>query len=72
MVAHEAFNPFNDGVRRSWDDIMEMRLFSSLIVKESNVHDRFIQDYTSGEDAVIESEEIKQELFRFEHELWEY
>ena len=72
MVAHEAFNPFNDGVRRSWDDIMEMRFFSSLIVKESNVHDRFIQDYASGEDAVIESEEIKQELFRFEHELWEY
>jgi len=33
---------------------------------------RFIVDYVSGQDALMEAERIKQELFIMEHDLWEY
>lgn len=67
-----AFNPRNDAIRMSWEDIMEMRLFGSYIVKESNVYDREIESYATGIDAVLESEKIKLELFKKEHELWSF
>lgn len=69
----EAFNSMNDGARLSWDDIFEARLFSSYVIKESNVHDRRIQDYTkNGVNALLESERIQSEIFNFEHDLWSY
>lgn len=67
-----AFNPGNDAVQMSWEDIFEARLFSSYIVKESNVYDRLIESYATGIDAVLESERIKKELFKKEHELWSF
>lgn len=67
-----AFNPGNDAVQMSWEDIFEARLFSSYIVKESNVYDRLIESYATGIDAVLESERIKHELFKKEHELWSF
>lgn len=69
----ETFNPMNDGVRLSWDDVFEARLFSSYVIKESNIHDRRIQDYTkNGVNALLESERIQTEIFNFEHDLWSY
>lgn len=69
----ETFNPMNDGARLSWDDIFEARLFSSYVVKESNIHDRRIKDYTNnGINALLESERIQSEVFNFEHDLWSY
>lgn len=67
-----AFNGMNDAVQLSWEDIFEARLFSSYIVKESNVYDRLIEGYATGVDAVLESERIKREIFKIEHELWEF
>lgn len=67
-----AFNPFNDAIRMSWEDIFEMRMFGSYIVKESNVYDRMIAGYKTGIDAVLESEKIKLDIFKKEHELWEF
>jgi gliding motility associated protien GldN len=67
-----AYNPHNDAVQMSWEDIFEMRMFSSYIVKESNVYDRPIESYATGIDAVLESERIKLEIFKKEHELWEF
>lgn len=72
LAKYEAFNPGNDAVRLSWEDIMEARLFSSFIYKESNVYDRVIQEYATGLDALFESDRIKQKLFEFEHDLWSY
>lgn len=69
----EAFNPMNDGARLSWDDIFEARLFSSYVIKENNIHDRRIKDYTTnGVNALLESERIQSEIFNFEHDLWSY
>ena len=72
LVRHEVFNPNNDAIRMSWEDLFEMRMFSSYIIKESNVYDRFIENYVTGIDAVLESERIKGEIFEFEHNLWEF
>lgn len=72
MANKYAFNPHNDAIRMSWEDIFEMRLFGSYIVKESNVYDRMIAGYKTGIDAVLESEKIKLDIFKKEHELWEF
>ena len=72
LMKHEVFNPVNDAQRMTWDDIFEMRLFSSFIMKESNIQDRRIKDYSTGQDALLESERIKEEIFTTEHNLWSY
>ena len=76
MVNQEIFNPYNDAARLSFDDWFEMRMFSSYIVKESNVWDDDIKYYEENEDnpfaALLKSEAIKNDLFIFEHDLWEY
>lgn len=56
----------------SWCDIFDSRMFSSNIVKESNAQDYRIQDYKTGKEALVEAAEIKEDLFLFEHDLWEY
>ncbi|MFT5833167.1 MAG: gliding motility associated protein GldN [Cognaticolwellia sp.] len=73
VLAREAsFNPLNDATRMSWEDIFEMRYFSSYIYKESNVYDRRIQDYMTGVDILLEADKIKNQIFNFEHDLWSY
>ncbi len=66
------FNENNDVDNFSWEEVFEARLFSSYIIKESNVYDRRIQDYKSGQDLLFESHSIKDGIFHFEHDLWDY
>lgn len=73
ILARElVFNPGNDASPNSWEDLFEMRYFSSYIYKESNVYDRKLQDYLSGVDILLEADKVKQEIFNFEHDLWSY
>lgn len=72
LAKAEVFNRFNDNERRSYDDIFWKRMFDSYIYKEENVFDRKIADYTAGLDALLESERVKNDLFKFEHDLWEF
>jgi gliding motility associated protien GldN len=72
MVRTTAYNPLPNGVQLTFDHIFSLRLFSSYVVKEDNVDDLRIQDYTEGLNALYESERIKEELFNFEHDLWDY
>lgn len=73
LSVHESFNPHNDAARMSWEDIFEMRYFSSFIIKESNVYDRRIKDYkTNPMDVLLESDKLKEQVFHFEHDLWSY
>jgi len=62
----------NTNATISWEDMFEMRYFASYIYKESNVHDRKIDDYVQGVDMLMESERIKNDIFNFEHDLWQY
>ena len=69
----EIFNLMkNDAERRTYDDIFWKRMFSSSIIKESNVMNRYVNEYMIGLDAILTSEEIKAEIFNIEHDLWEY
>ena len=72
LARHRAFIEGNDANPMSWEDLFEMRRFSSYIFKESNVQNRRLQDYLQGMDLLLEGEKIKQEIFNFEHDLWSY
>jgi hypothetical protein len=76
LVNEEVYNPLtgigNDAQKISWDDIFEMRYFTSTIIKRSNVYDRRIEDYYTGIDALLEHDKFRQELFEWEHDLWSY
>ncbi len=73
FAKHEVFNAHNDAQNISFDDIFIQRRFASYIFGESNVYDnRFIPDYMTGDDILLEAERIKQSIFEFEHDLWEY
>ena len=72
LVKEDVFNPRNDAVRYSWDDLMEARMFSSYVMKESNVFDRRISEYAAGIDALMESERVKNDIFEKEHDMWSY
>ena len=67
-----AFNRNNSAQRRTYDEILQKRIFDSYIVKEENVYDRYINSYAFDIDALYESERIKNEMFDFEQSLWEY
>jgi hypothetical protein len=50
-----------------------MRRFSSYIFKESNAQDLRLKDFfPDGVARLRESDKIKNKLFNFEHDLWEY
>ena len=67
-----SYNPHNDAQRISFDDLFWKRKFDSFVHKSSNVYDREIKDYESGVDALYESEKVKEGIFKFEHDLWEF
>jgi gliding motility associated protien GldN len=68
----EVYNRQNDAERRTYEDVFWKRMFGSYVYKEQNVYDRLIKDYSTGMDALLESERIKEDIFNFEHDLWEY
>jgi gliding motility associated protien GldN len=73
FARYEVFNSFNDSQNMSFDDLIMQRRFASFIYAESNqFENRFIPDYLTGDDILYEAERIKQKIFDFEHDLWEY
>ena len=56
----------------SFDDVFVKRMFSSFIIKESNAYDRYIKEYKTGMDALLEGESVKHDIMDFEQDLWEY
>lgn len=72
LANQEVYMRHNDAERRTLEDIFWKRMFSSYVIKESNVYDRMIGDYTKGLNALLESERIKTEIFNLEHDLWHF
>jgi gliding motility associated protien GldN len=73
LANHEVFNPNNDAERKSFDDIFFKRMFSSYIYQESNAYNnRTVSDYTVGLESLLEAERIKESIFNYEQDLWEY
>ncbi len=73
LANHEVFNNANDAERKTFDDIFFKRMFSSYIIKVSNVYDdRAISDYSLGIQSMLESDRLKKEIADYEQDLWEY
>jgi gliding motility associated protien GldN len=70
LAKYRVFNPRNISDYSTFDDLFQRREFGSYIVKESNVYDRFVFEYTKGVDALLESDRIKNDIFKFEQDLW--
>ena len=74
LAKERVFNDLNDNAPMSWEDVMEMRFFSSYVYKTTNVKDERLQDKfpNSRRDLLMEAQKIKTEIFNFEHDLWTY
>ncbi len=57
----------------TWEDLFEMRFFSSYVVKEKNAFNREISNYIKdGVMRLLEGQAIKDKIFNKEQDLWEY
>ena len=73
LATNLVLNPYNEARQHSFDDVFIKRLFSSYIIKESNMYNnRNISDYMQGRQAMLESKRIEDEIFNYEQDLWEY
>ncbi|MBW6482165.1 MAG: gliding motility protein GldN [Vicingaceae bacterium] len=69
---YDVFNRQNDAERRTFEDIFWKRMFNSYIIKRSNVYDRGLIDYKLGIDLLLEADQIKEEIFNMEHDVWHF
>jgi gliding motility associated protien GldN len=73
LAKSESLNSMNGARNLSYDDLFLMRYFDGYIFQEENVFDnREIRDYASNEYALEESNRIKNAIFNYEQDLWEY
>ena len=72
LVNADAFDENNDVIENSYDNVFVQRYFDSYITRESNVYNRKISDYLTGEDALMESQRIEDNIFDIESDMWEY
>lgn len=74
LSRQEAYSYGNDAQRVSLRDKLETRQFDSYIYKVSNVYDnRNITSIASnGIDQNMMAQEIQADIFRHEHDMWEY
>ncbi len=63
----------NETRRVTFDDFFQKRLYTSYIVGEGNMYNRYIPDYAKTEEEIKkEQQRIEKELLDFEQDLWEY
>ncbi len=66
------YDMYNNNVNRSYDEVFISRYFDSYVTRETNVYNREIHDYLTGEDAQLESQTIEERIFDIESDMWEY
>ena len=63
----------NEVKRVTFDEFFQKHLYTSYIVGEGNMYNRWIPDYAKTEaDVKKEQQRIATELLNFEQDLWEY
>ncbi len=75
LARKQVYNPKNSGNRLSWEDLFENRTFSSYIVKtnKDNYKDQWLKEYFKDPlFRLLEGEKIKEKIFNYEQNLWEY
>jgi gliding motility associated protien GldN len=73
MAMQYAIPNRNEVKRVTFDEFFQKRLYTSYIVGEGNMYNRWIPDYAK-EEAEVKKEQarIATELLNFEQDLWEY
>jgi predicted nucleotide-binding protein (sugar kinase/HSP70/actin superfamily) len=56
----------------TWEYAFNSFMYSSFITREDNVYNRAIHDYLTGEDALLESQRIEEEIMNISIDMWEY
>ena len=72
MVNYFVYNDKSDAQWMSFDDLFWKRQFNAQIYKTSDKFDREIEDYKYGVDALYEAERIKDEIRKWEIDVWNY
>lgn len=72
LVTANSYDENNTNAERTYDDVFITRYFDSFITRKSNKYNRTIGSYLTGTDAIIESQNIEDELFNIESDMWEY
>lgn len=71
LALFEAQN-FYSYERISYRDVFIKRYFVSVISKENNVFDRGLRTYKRGQDAYLESEQVKEKSIDLEQSIFQY
>lgn len=72
LVKVKAYDENNINAQRSYDDIFVQRYFDSFVYRESNRMNRSIASYLTGQNAIIESQNIEEKIWNIESDMWEY
>ncbi|MEA2043607.1 MAG: gliding motility protein GldN [Bacteroidota bacterium] len=73
FATYPVYNPNNQAGEITFDDVFFQRKFDGYVFQESNVYEnRRIEQYTTGLEVLLESERVKEKIFNFEHDLWEF
>ena len=72
MVQYYVYNDKSDAQWMSFDDLFWKRQFNAQIYKSSDKFDREIEDYKYGVDALYEAERLKDEIRKWEIDVWNY
>lgn len=72
MVNYYVYNEKSDAQYMSFDDLFWKRKFSAQIYKVSDKFDRELEDFKYGVDALYEAEKIKNDMRKWEHDVWNY
>ena len=72
IVNYYVYNEQSDAQWMSFDDVFWKRKFSSTIYRVSDKFDREIEDYKYGVDALYEAEKIKEDIRKWEIDVWNY
>jgi len=76
LAKYEVYNPKNMGISRmTWEELFESRMFSSYIVKSTidNPLNKYLK--TMIKDPILqllEGDNIKDKIFNYEQNLWQY
>ncbi|MBR1765489.1 MAG: gliding motility protein GldN [Bacteroidales bacterium] len=73
LVRYTAYvDPENIARQPSWDWVFLAQYYNALTTRESNLYDRSVSNYLTGEDAVLEAALIEDKVMQVENDMWEY
>ena len=76
LAKYEVYNPKNMGVSRmTWEELFEARMFGSYIIKSTldNPMNKYIRNLINDPILrLLEGDNIKDKIFNYEQNLWQY